>query len=307
MEVAMVLRSIGKVPCRHLAIASLAAMALAACGTTTTDSSRIQVSHGYGPGLAPARGAVPDHDNPYTQNRQAVEALEATYDPFTGAQNDVVFPGRANTRAEAAQRYADVRAEALDGDCGRRIEVGHGDTLQTIADYCDVSVSALARANPDLRHPHDLRAGDTLAVPVVTKRVAPVPTRVRVFESEVEVPIAAKRPVAPSHMPTVSISPFIGDRAIDVRVDATDLPAFTEGKVFIGRDVATLQPFESFVTDANGNASIMLRLDNRYKGDRAVIAVRTNDGRAAAVAPDELVLFEGPQQQVYRHIRPRTN
>ncbi|MBB5517358.1 LysM peptidoglycan-binding domain-containing protein [Amphiplicatus metriothermophilus] len=68
--------------------------------------------------------------------------------------------------ARLAHRVFDEpHAELLDGACERFVKVLQGETLYDIAQYCDVSLSALLDVNPGVRNPRLVPAGELIEVP----------------------------------------------------------------------------------------------------------------------------------------------
>ncbi|WP_411816625.1 LysM peptidoglycan-binding domain-containing protein [Hyphococcus sp. DH-69] len=74
--------------------------------------------------------------------------------------------------ARVAHRlYSDARAERVDGDCEMRVNIERGETLSDIAEYCDVPVAAIIDANPHIRNPRSVSAGEILRIPNVRGNV----------------------------------------------------------------------------------------------------------------------------------------
>lgn len=72
---------------------------------------------------------------------------------------------------EAHRRYGDHRAEELDGNCEQSVKIYRGETLSDIAEYCDVPVASLIRANHQIRSPRNVSAGEVLRIPAVEGEV----------------------------------------------------------------------------------------------------------------------------------------
>ncbi|WP_428407059.1 LysM peptidoglycan-binding domain-containing protein [Hyphococcus sp.] len=72
---------------------------------------------------------------------------------------------------DAHRRYGERRAEQLDGNCEQSVTIYRGETLSDIAEYCDVPVEAIIRANHQIRNPRSVSAGETLYIPAVKGEV----------------------------------------------------------------------------------------------------------------------------------------
>ncbi|WP_425410307.1 LysM peptidoglycan-binding domain-containing protein [Hyphococcus sp.] len=71
----------------------------------------------------------------------------------------------------AHARNNERRAERLDGNCEEFVYIHRGETLSDIAEYCDVPVAAIIRANHDIRNPRTVAAGERLRIPNVRGNV----------------------------------------------------------------------------------------------------------------------------------------
>ncbi len=100
---------------------------------------------------------------------------DATYnDRYDGRRDGYVnadYRGGIDEAREAHRRYREYEAERRDGDCERTVRIRRGETLSDIAEYCDVPVAALISANPNIRNPRAVAAGETLRVPAVRGEV----------------------------------------------------------------------------------------------------------------------------------------
>ena len=136
--------------------AGLAAM-VAGCASTAPQSQNY--AQGYG-----ARTGVS------TDRLFRNDGVEATrehprhiYDP-SDARLLAAYGGIDGARA-AHLVYANDRAETLDGACESSVRAADGETLYDIAQLCDVSLTALMDANPQIGNPRHVAPGQMLRVP----------------------------------------------------------------------------------------------------------------------------------------------
>jgi LysM repeat protein len=65
----------------------------------------------------------------------------------------------------AHRLYTEVEAESLDGACERFVKIERGETLNEIADYCDVPLTEIVAYNPAIRNVRFSLAGETVEIP----------------------------------------------------------------------------------------------------------------------------------------------
>lgn len=100
-----------------------------------------------------ASGRIDDlrPDSPITGERLEPSML-AAYEGLDGARL-------------AHRIFGQARAEKLDGACEQYVKIVQGETLYDIAQYCDVPVELIVSANPVIRNPRHVEAGDIIEVP----------------------------------------------------------------------------------------------------------------------------------------------
>ncbi|GAB4528141.1 MAG: hypothetical protein Kow00133_17030 [Amphiplicatus sp.] len=95
---------------------------------------------------------------------EAMRPRAAHLEPGVEARILAAYEGIDGARL-AHQVYDEPHAELLDGACERLVKVLQGETLYDIAQYCDVSLSALLDVNPGVRNPRLVAAGELIEVP----------------------------------------------------------------------------------------------------------------------------------------------
>ncbi len=101
--------------------------------------------------------------NPYP----ATDRYEGGYRDSSYRDGSVYREGSGIEAARIAhRRYSKAQAELLDGDCESTVYIQRGETLSDIAEYCDVPVASLIRAN-NIRNVRNVAAGQQLHVPNV--------------------------------------------------------------------------------------------------------------------------------------------
>lgn len=130
------------------------ALALSACATTE-GSYRVAGADGGGRSvdrLFRNSGVDATRPQPVHAHDASQARLLATYDGVEGAR-------------AAHLVYFGAQAESLDGACESSVRVAQNETLYDIAELCDVELTALLDANPDVRNPRDVAGGRLVHVP----------------------------------------------------------------------------------------------------------------------------------------------
>ncbi|MCQ8185672.1 LysM peptidoglycan-binding domain-containing protein [Parvularcula maris] len=147
-----------------LATGLLGATVLAACTTAPRDEAVVEIIRGE-EAVVPAGLGYDRYQVGMAGDRYGPSPVG--YQPSgTGGS----YQGFAAAR-EAHRLYDEITAEGMDGGCEPVVSVSYGDTLSDVAEYCDTPVAALLAANPSIRSPHHLRAGQRVAIPRVRGNV----------------------------------------------------------------------------------------------------------------------------------------
>lgn len=136
--------------------AGLAAL-VAGCASTAPQSQQMAAGYGARTGTSTDRlfrndGVEATREHPRHAYEPSDARLLADYGGIEGAR-------------AAHLDYANDRAESLDGACESSVRTAEGETLYDIAELCDVSLTALMSANPQIGNPRHVAPGQMLRVP----------------------------------------------------------------------------------------------------------------------------------------------